>query len=278
MSKIALALVFLSVWIPLRAQEPDGQTRRSAFRSAGSREDISVLAGDMLKATNEARLQIKEGNKSAALRDVMKAQSYLQQVEAHSHGSTMIPVYQEFVSVSILSPIQAVQQQKKATTVEKLPQSETNASVQEVSGNYTSVVVNTTVARDSLDAAKKALEANDLRTADSALQDVQEGVQITMTQADLPLVQVRENLILARKYARMGDWTGSQNALLSAVHALKEYEKEQTTHQQDAVQLERQISAYTHGLATNHAGILDKINHWWNETADWTQYQLKSAS
>jgi hypothetical protein len=278
MSMIALALVFLSVLIPLRAQEPGGQRGHAAFRSAGSREDISVLAGDMLKATNEARIQIKDGNKSAALRDVMKAQSYLQQVEAHARGSTMIPVYQEFVSVSILSPIQAVQQQGKAVTIEKLPKSGTNATVHEVSGNYTSVVVNTTVARNSLDAAKKALEANDLRTADSALQDVQEGVQITMTQADLPLVQVRENLILARKYARMNDWIGSQNALLSAVHALKEYEDEHTAHQQAAAQLEREISAYTHNLAAHHTGILAKINDWWNETADWTQYQLKPAS
>jgi hypothetical protein len=236
------------------------QAQAKTFQSAGSREDISTLAGKMLDYTNRARAAIKDSNQQLALQDVNKAESYLQQVEARAHGSTMIPVYQEFVSVSILSPVRAEQRARHSV-------------VHQVAGDYTSVVVNTTVAKNNLAAAKTALEHQNLSTADAALSDVQEGVQIEATEADMPLVKARENLILARSNAREGKYGETQAALQAASKALGTYAQENGPHASAARDLQQQIDSADKDLQQNHADILTKINQWWNTTADWTPYK-----
>jgi hypothetical protein len=274
MRTAVFALGFLFAVAELHAQQ-------AAFPSAGPREDLSVRAGHMLKATNQARIAIRNGNIGAALRDVNEAQSYLRQVEAGAHGSTMIPVYQEFVSVSIIGPIQTEQQARKAGQSGTPPPAAAtngNAAVHQVAGDYTSVVVNTTVAQNNLAAAKTALERGQMKNADSALQDVQEGVEIQSSQAEMPLTRARENLILARSFARRNNWTEARNALTAASHALRNYENENGPHTQAAAQLQREIEDSAHDLAQNHAGILAKINQWWNQTADWSGYKLKAAA
>ncbi len=229
--------------------------------SAGAREDISTWAGKMLDQTNQARTAIKNGASQQALTDVNKAESDLQQVESRAHGSTMIPVYQEFVSVSILRPVQAEQKARKG------------AVVHEVSGDYTSVVVNTTVAKNSLAAARQALERNDLKQADSALADVQEGVEIRSSEADMPVVRARENLILARSAARNDKYGEAETALQAASKALARYEQENGPHATEAKALQQQISDYASKIQKDHSQAVSKINGWWNETADWSPYK-----
>jgi hypothetical protein len=277
MRTAVFAFAFLFAVAGLQAQDaqaPNG----GAFRSAGPREDLSVLAGDVLKQTNQARIDIKDHNAQAALNHVEQGQMYLRRLQALAHGSTTIPVYQEFVSVSILGPVQAAQRAQAKSKNSEASVTNNNAGVQQVSGDYTSVTMNTTVAKNNLAAAKKALEAGQPGVADQALQDVQEGVQIQMVQADMPLTRTRENLILARSFARRNDWTETRNALVSALGALKNYESENGPHKQAAAQLYEQIQAATNSLPQNHANLLSEINKWWNEIADWSRYKLASAA
>lgn len=248
---LCIGLVFASVQI---------QAQSHTFKSAGSREDISTFAGKMLDYTNRARSAIKDNNQQLALQDVNKAESYLQQVESRAHGSTMIPVYQEFVSVAILSPVRAEQSKKHSV-------------VHQVAGDYTSVVVNTTVAKNNLAAAKTALQNQNLKTADDALADVQEGVQIESSEADMPVVKARENLILARSNAREGKYGEAQAALQAASKALGSYAQENGPHATAARNLQEQIDNSDKNLQANHSDLLANINKWWNTTADWTPYK-----
>jgi hypothetical protein len=190
----------------------------------------------------------------------------------------MIPVYQEFVSVSILAPVQTEQNARRAKA-RTSPNANSPAKVgkravaHEVSGIYTTVVVNTTVAKNSLAAAETALSRGDLLTADSALADVQEGVLIRSDKADMPLEQAEENLILARASARNGDYQAAEAALKTASEALSTYANEGGPHANEARALDEEINTYVQNFQKNHADAIAKINKWWNTTADWSPYR-----
>ena len=257
----------------------DNPANRQAGRSAGIREDLSTLAGSMLNETNQARIAIKNGNLELAQEHVDRAEADLQKVEAGAKGSTMIPVYHEFVSVSILGPVETEQsaRRRNAQSPSSKPNGPLNAGkkpvVHEVAGIYTSVVVNTTVAKDSLAVAKTALSKGDLLTADSALADVQEGVQIRSTKGDIPIEEARENLILARARARTGNYQASRAALRAAADALSRYAQEGGPHANEARTIEQEINTYSQELKQNHVDAIAKINKWWNTVADWSPYR-----
>src|SRR5579875_275024 len=140
--------------------ELGAQTNSSSY-SAGSKEDVSRLAGQMLDATNQARTAVEKHDRQLALQDVDRAERDLRQIEGRAHGATMVPVYQEFVSVSILGPVRAEQNARKAAANHTMAKVSTNnIAVHEVAGDYTEVMVSTAVARNGLAAAKAGLEKN----------------------------------------------------------------------------------------------------------------------
>lgn len=238
--------------------------------SAGNKEDLSVLAGKMLDETNQARIAIKDKNKTSALRDVEEAQAELRNIQSRARGATMIPVYQEFVSVSMLTPVIAEQNARRANAQNKTNQP---AVVHEVAGDYTNVEVSTAVAQRNLEAAKAALEKGNWNLADRALSDVQEGVSIEEIEANMPLTRARENLILARSAAEKGNYTEAQAALKAASNALSNYINAGRPHAAEAKSLKQQIDSFYSNLPQNHADAVAKINNWWNTTSDWTPYQ-----
>lgn len=261
----------------LQFQARDNPANSKSANSAGMREDLSTLAGKMLNETNQARTAIKDGNLELAQEHVNRAEADLEKIDARAKGSTMIPVYQEFVSVSILAPVQTEQNARRAkaqlSSTAKSPDKGGNKAVaHEVSGIYTSVYVNTTIAKDSLAAAEAALSRGDLLTADSALADVQEGVKIQSDKADMPLEQARENLILARASARKGDYQAAQAALKAASDALSTYAHDGGPHANEAMAMAQEIDACRHNLPRNHGDVIGRINKWWNTTADWSPY------
>jgi len=247
---------------------------KQSVQSAGSKEDLSVLAGKMLDQTNLARVDIKNGNTNSALRHVEQAQADLRDIQARSNGATMIPVYQEFVSISMLQPVIAEQNarannaNRQAAAANQKP-----AVVHQVAGDYTDVAVSTKVAQTNLQAAKAALERHDLKQADLALSDVQQGVSIESVEANMPLARARENLILARTAAEKGNWTEVHAALTAASKALATYGNENRPHSADAKSLQAQIDSYDKTVQQNHNDVVAKINQWWNTTSNWTPYQ-----
>lgn len=241
------------------------QSVNSNEPSAGSKEDLSILAGKMLDQTNNAREAIKDQNKAAALRDVEQARTELRDIQAKANGATTIPVYQEFVSVSILNPVQAEHAARRRAHNE--------ATVHQVAGDYTDVAVNTTVAQKNLEAAKQALNEGNLKLADEALADVQEGVSIEEVEANMPLARARENLILARAAAEKGRYGEAHAALASASRALSSYINQNGQHVDQARSLKQQIDSYDQNLQQNHTNIVSEINQWWNTTSGWTPYE-----
>jgi flagellin-specific chaperone FliS len=259
----------------LQAQE-DHPARGANMTSAGSREDVSVWAGKMIEETNRARLAIKDGDEQAAGRHVDRATAALRQVEARAKGSTFVPLYQEFVSVSILTPVQAEHEAHNRAHLAgtgKKSIGNTPAVVHEVSGIYTNVMVSTAVAKDSLAAARQALALHDMQDADAALADVQEGIKIESTKGDIPLAEVRENLILARAAVRNHNYQEAEAALKKAADAFNGVIEANDPHADEARNLQQQINNYAQNLPRNHVDAVAKINAWWNETANWSPYK-----
>jgi flagellin-specific chaperone FliS len=241
-------------------------------QSAGSKEDLSVLAGKMLEETNQARKAIQDKNSTSALQDVERAQAELRQIEARAHGATMIPVYQEFVSISMLQPVIAEQNGREANENRQSAKAGEQV-VHQVSGDYTDVAVSTTVAQQNLATAKTALQQKSFQLADKALADVQQGVSMQMIEANMPLAKARENLILARSAAEKGDYAEVHAALQSASKALATYASAGRPHSADANSLKQQIDSYDKSVQQNHEDVVAKINGWWNTTSSWTPYQ-----
>ena len=270
---LLVGFVFIVFQLPALGSQDQGPSNSAGSRSAGPKEDISTWASKMLEEANRARIAIKNKDKQRAVEDVNRAEADLQRVQAEAHGSTMVPVYQEFVSISFLTPIRAEQSARTAASHGHSSSAATPAAVQQVAGSYTNVVVNTTVAKDNLSAAKAALAKDDLKTADAALANVQEGVKIQATKANMPLASARENLILARAAVRHANYTEAKASLEAASKALTTYERSGGVHAADAKTLQQQIDSYAQNIQQDHSDAEAKINEWWNTTADWTPYR-----
>lgn len=261
-----LGVLFCGVLLCVAGAVADSQSAQTSARSAGSKEDLSVMAGKMLDQTNKARAEIKQNDKSAALRDVEQAQTDLRDIQNHANGATTIPVYREFVSVSILNPVRAEQAARHSNL-------KSVATVHQVAGDYTDVAVNTTVAEKNLAAARTALNEGKLKLADQALADVQEGVSIEEVEANMPLARARENLILARAAAEKDNYSEVHAALASSSKALSNYSEAGGQHANEANSLKQQIDSYNQNVQQNHSDAVAKINQWWNTTTDWTSYK-----
>jgi hypothetical protein len=252
----------------MSAQTPATNNPDSSY-SAGSKEDLARLAGQMLDNTNQARTALKSSDHQLATDDVNRARAELQKIEAQSHGATMVPLYREFVSVSILAPVRAEQKARNRPTPE---------AVQEVAGDYTRALVSTTIAKNGLDAAKAALDRKDWKTADAALSDVQDGVQVESFESDMPLSRARENLILARAAVRQGHYPEASAALNNAAKALSQYEPQAGTHSSEARQMQHEIEKLAGSIQQQHVDAIATINKWWNATSGWTPYAPSQTS
>jgi hypothetical protein len=265
-TSIFLALAFAV--FQMSAQTPAKNNSDTSY-SAGSKEDLARLAGQMLDNTNQARTALKRGDHQVAIQDVNRARADLQKIEAQAHGATMVPLYREFVSISILAPVRAEQQARNNQRPE---------AVQQVAGDYTRALVSTPVAKNGLDAAKAAVDKQDWKTADAALSDVQDGVQVESFESDMPLSRARENLILARAAVRQGHYTEASAALNGAAKALSNYEPQGGAHSSEARQMQHEIEKLGGNIAQQHADAIATINKWWNTTSSWTPYATSQAS
>lgn len=255
-----MKLTTLMLTFALAAAELSAQTNSS--NPGKSKEDISRIAGQMLDCTNKARQALKQGDHQAAIKDVAQAQNYAYQVRSMAPHATMVPVYQEFVSVSILGPVKEEQKAHKAGT-----------AVKEVAGDYTQVMVSSAVSSRYLEAAKNDLAKGNWTAADAALAGVQDGVEMESVESDMPLARTRENLILARAAVQNSHFNEAQASLQAASKALANYAAENTSHKQQAENLKQQINQLASSIQQNHSDAVAKINGWWNTTSEWSPYQ-----
>jgi YfdX protein len=253
----------------------NGTSDSNSPSNAGPREMAARHGLDMLDQTNKARTAIGNKNKQEALNDIGIAIKDLQKARSERQGK-VIPLYQEFASVSVVAPVRA-EQTAESSSSNASSSGKSPASVHQVHGSYSVMELNTEGTISQLNAAKAALKNDDWKTADKDLAAVQDGVVFASYQSDLPLVRAQENLILARQNARKGNFQEVHAALASSAKALAAYEVQGGSHVDDAKNLQHQISSYNQHIDQDHKDAIKKIDGWWNTASNWLQNPSSSS-
>ena len=134
--------------------------------------------------------------------------------------------------------------------------------MQDARAEYTSVSLDTGMAKQRLNGAKTAMENGNLQEADNALAAIQEGVELTTVTSEMPLLKGRQNLALAKSMAQQG--RPAKRMLQAVSDALAEYEvRHSALHANEAANLRQEIDTSTGPVSA------DKIDRWWNQVAGW---------
>ncbi len=110
-----------------------------------------------------------------------------------------------------------------------------------MTGGFTEVGVDVGASKERLQMALNALNENDWKGADAALNEVENGVVMESMESDLPLLRARENLAVAQAAARRDRWTETRTALRAAGRALNEYAQTRPARASEAKYLTQQI-------------------------------------
>jgi hypothetical protein len=203
-------------------------------------------------------------------------------------GAALVPIYTEVAQSSLLAPVEAAKKESASNTAPVTgapasPQSNgaataTNTStgsaplaVEAVTSGYTQVLLDTSVARAQLDAARSALDGGDLKTADNSLKLLEQSIVLESSAARLPLVRARENLWLASVAARRGDRSEAKTQLQAAARALGYYRQAAPPADvADVEVLQREIAGYASSPDSQRADAAARIDKWWDRVADLT--------
>ncbi len=235
----------------------------SSSQKFQTRTTLSNEAVAVLSCTQQARSAIANGNRQAAIGQIDQGLQEARQARniASTQGQgNVIPIFTEYAQTSVIGPI-ASARTAGGTQAAGAP------AVQSVMGQYTAVAVNVPMAEQQLQAARTALLNNDMAAADSALKAVGDGVIMVRVESDMPLVQARQNLALARGMINQGNLQAAHAPLREAANALGQYSG---THAQGAQRLQLQVASLANNLPANQQTAATQIDTWWNELADWT--------
>jgi hypothetical protein len=247
---------------------------------------LSMKTDDMLWQTDRARDAVMSHNRQLAMDHLNKAVADMNQIHTMAPNQAVIPIYTELEQTSIIAPLMAArhmntnnqntnnqntnnQNTNNQNTTGSADRARSGVAVRDVNGELTMVGVDVNMANGHLQAAQHAVETGDWAAAASALNAVRDGVFLASVSTDLPLLKARENLALARDEAASNNWKDAHTALMSASHALSNYERTGGAHANDARSLQQQIDSYDQNLAPNHADAVNRIENWWNDTTNW---------
>lgn len=252
------------------------KTRRSEQNRTEMQNPKAKLSRDvsqLLMSTEKARTAISQRKHQQATRDVNQALNDANTAVSEHSGADLVPIYTELERMSVIEPIMRARNNNNRTgsadRTATAAQNKRPVAVHEVVGGETSVSLDVNAAQKHLQAAQQALSKNDWKTADQDLKAVQDSVVVESVAADMPLLRVRENLVLARSSAEAGHYQRASEQLRAASRALEAYEKSSTAHRQDADRLRNDINSYAQTMAKNHSDAPNKIESWWNNTTEW---------
>jgi hypothetical protein len=261
---LALALGGLSVGACAKSEKADAAQRPTATNSdTGAIHDPVVdrsqAAARVLAAAQTARVAIANHDTEAAKTHVGAAIDALKQIGAVQ----LVPIYTEVTEESFIGGVQSAKANKPMVA------GQNPVAVKAVAGGYTRVLLDTSVARKQLDAARAAIGRGDLTAADASLKTLQQSVVLEQSATRMPLVRARQNLTLASTAAAQSNWQQVQVQLQASARALGDYAKVAPAGDLGDVHvLQQQISSYASTVAKQHDDAASRINGWWVQAAN----------
>lgn len=260
--------------------QPQAQVSASPATIHSPQSDRSEAAVNLLAAVAAARGAIASNDKTRAMTHVDAALGALGKIQKVG----LVPIYTELSQQSVIGPIAAAKNvtpvgdesasaSGEAATQENASATMTNAAapvaVKSVTTGFSRVLLDTSVARKMLDAARVAIGGGDLKAADKDLMTLEQSVVLETSAARMPLVRARENLSLASAAAARNEWGEVKAQLTSAAKGLNDYvPRAPATELADVRVLQQQIAQYAPGVEGEHGDAATRINRWWVQAAN----------
>ncbi len=259
--------------------------------TASEKASLSRAAGRILLHVDDARKAIKDQENEDALSHIEKGAILVRIIEESSpdyevkatiksggltyedirkHRQLFVPVYEELDEVSALGPVIAAKKEQAGKSQFSVP------VVQDVRLRYTRAELNIALAKLGLEQAKKALDADHTEKADDLLAAIQTGVILNYTEIDLPLEEVRSNLLLAQGMVEHNQFKEARAALEEASESLEEYEKnvgesrgEKVKHLRNEIQEVANTIEAKHESQEDSVSLKEQIEGWWDSVTEW---------
>jgi len=235
---------------------PNGMQNLKARRS----NDVSLLLHD----TRQARTALADNNRQQAAQDIAQAL----QADNQLGSQRMVPLFTELDQYSVIGPIEA-SRSAAINAPNTNPNPPEALAVKQVQGQFTSIDLDSSLAKTHLEAAQQALAQGNTQVARQALRGVEDSVVLVSVGSDLPLLRARDNLVLARMDAMHGQYEKAHLDLRAACRALTAYGNQGGAYASQAQALCSQIQSYNRTIQNNHANAASNIEGWWNQTTDW---------
>ena len=247
---------------------------------------LSRAAGRILWHVRDARIAIQNKNSEQAKQEIQKGQLLVQIVErtvpeakvktiiksgdltyedVDQVKPLLIPIHDELEKVSVIGPLLQSRKETAQKQAGTGPVAITDSDLA-----YTRVLLDVANVRTGLKMASEQLGKGNMEQADDALAGVQNQVVLRYVEADLPLVAVSENLILAKVRAEQDDASGAQAALKAAADDLQQYSKSaKEARSKEAQKLSQDIRSFASSVDKNLEQAGDKIENWWGQVNGW---------
>jgi len=261
---LALTLGGLSVGACAKSEKADAAESATAVKSAAAAihdpvVDRSQAAAHVLAAAETARAAIANRDSASAKTHVSAAIGALDRIAAEQ----LVPIYTEVTEESFIGGVQFAKANKPMVA------GQNPVAVKAVADGYTRILLDTSVARKQLEAARSAIGRGDLTAADASLKILQQSVLLESSATRMPLVKARQNLTLASAAAARSNWQQVQAQLQASARALGDYAKvAPATDLADVHVLQQQISTYARNVANQHNDAASRVNSWWVQAAN----------
>ncbi len=241
----------------------------------------SEKAAGIVDAANQARDAIAQGNPRAARDQVNRAIGLEEALDPAAQKGQLVTIYIELVRMSISAPATisgkgriahlATPREKtdiyagknQLSTADRMTTVAQPATPESEGPAFTRVSLDTGAAGTHLNAARAALDRDDLKQANRELNAVGDAVTAETAPADVPLLRARQNLAQAARLAQHGDYNTAALSVHAASEALAGYSgagsKAEEAH---SLAHDMQLAA-----EQDHEQAAGRIESWWERVA-----------
>ncbi len=227
-------------------------------------QNIPGLAGGVLEQSKLARQAVIEHDQAAALDHIRQGSALAAEILQATPPSTPRPVlvriYKSTETTTTYAPAKRNGRLKK------------NATVAGTETKITTGRLDVSSAATRFHDAQAAVERNDWTAADSDLRAIPESIVQTTVEGNMPLLEARQNLRLARMRVEEGRYRDAAAPLRAAADDLADYEKLGLGPLgQNAEYFRQQIANYARTIETHHDEAAQQIDYWLGYIDKWYQ-------
>jgi hypothetical protein len=237
--------------------------------TVGAAEDIPQnipgMAGGILEQSKLAQQAVAQQDQAAALDHIRQgsglAATILQATPPSTPRPVLVRIYKSTETTTTYAPAKRNGHLKK------------NATVAGTETQITTGRLDVSSAATRFQDAEAAVERDDWTTAGSDLRAIPESVIQTTVQGNMPLLEARQNLRLARMRIEEGRYKDAAAPLSAAADDLADYERlSPGPLGQNAEYFRQQIASYASTVAKNHQDAASQIDYWLGHIDKWYEH------